>query len=367
MLGACKESYLNLEENHRELGLNLSDIPTVFQWNKRDLRNVVPVEDLELAFNPKGFPSFQSVASDGSGVFETLRGITKLALSHIKTNVLGETNAPAAPSLPAAPPVSAPPVVEPPHASVEALTLSDLPSVTDLLDMEGSSYSAGAGSTPLPDEDEDSGFYIEAPNLPEHPGTPDEDISFLMDEELAAPPSLEPERALEPAPAPLPTVLEVLDTPQELLEPIPSLPEAAPVSVPVVMAMIPPPIQVTPPPVQLPPPPVQVHPPAKPAVKVDPLAALASLKMDTKRPVAKPKPLDHKDAINSLMGELTMVGRSGAPSVLRLDVPAEADGQEIEVFVQLRCKGQVVAEGQIHRPAPGKGSTAKLSVELKRS
>jgi len=37
------------------------------------------------------------------------------------------------------------------------------------------------------------------------------------------------------------------------------------------------------------------------------------------------------------------------------------------VVVQLRCKGEVLAEGQIHRPAPGKGSTAKLSVELKRS
>ena len=96
MFDACKESYQNLEENLRELGLNLDDIPTVFQWNKRDLRNVVPVDELEAAFNPKGTPSFQSVASDGTGVFETLRGITKLALSHIKTHVLGETHAAAA-------------------------------------------------------------------------------------------------------------------------------------------------------------------------------------------------------------------------------------------------------------------------------
>ena len=95
MLDACKESYQNLDENLRELGLNLGDIPMVFQWNKRDLRNVVPVEELEAAFNPRGTPSFQSVASDGTGVFETLRGITKLALSHIKIHVLGETHAPA--------------------------------------------------------------------------------------------------------------------------------------------------------------------------------------------------------------------------------------------------------------------------------
>jgi hypothetical protein len=99
---------------------------------------------------------------------------------------------------------------------------------------------------------------------------------------------------------------------------------------------------------------------------VDPLAALASLKLEAMRPSAKPKAVDPKDAINSLMGELTQVGRSGAQSILRLEVPAEVDGQEIEVVVQLRHRGQVLAEGQVHRPAPGKGSTAKLSVELKR-
>ena len=61
------------------------------------------------------------------------------------------------------------------------------------------------------------------------------------------------------------------------------------------------------------------------------------------------------------------MGRQGAPSVLRLEVPPEMDGQEVEVFVQLRHQGVVLAEGQVHRPAPAKGTTAKLSVELKRS
>ena len=131
MLEACRESWLNLEENMRELGLNLHDIPVVFQWNKRDLKNVLPVEELEAAFNARGVPSFQSVASDGTGVFETLRGITKLALSHIKTHVLGESPVAPAPAAPAQAPASA----RPPSAD-GALTLSDLPSVTDLLDMD---------------------------------------------------------------------------------------------------------------------------------------------------------------------------------------------------------------------------------------
>ena len=341
MLDACRESYQNLEGNLSELGLILGDIPTVFQWNKRDLRNVVSVEELEAAFNPRGIPSFQSVASEGTGVFETLRGITKLALSHIKIHVLGETRAGAAA------PVA---VIAPPAG--EALTMSDLPSVTDLLDMEGSSPEASSASAPLPDDD-DTGIFIEAPILPEPPEAEDEDISFLTDGEELLPPSGDPE--LDDLP--IAGFAEVPEVSEE------KAPEAMPEA----------PAAVAEAPVQAPDTPhdapheVEVLRPAKAHPKADPMAAFASMKMETRRPVAKPKASDAKDAINSLMGELTQVGRSGAPSVLRLEVPAEVDGHEIEVVVQLRYQGQLLAEGQIHRPAPGKGSTAKLSVELKRS
>jgi len=331
MLDACKESYQNLEANLRELGLDLADIPTVFQWNKRDLRNVVPVEELEAAFNPRGIPSFQSVASDGTGVFETLRGITKLALSHIKIHVLGEAKP--AVSAPAAPPV------DPPRpAGGEALTLSDLPSVTDLLDMEAPSSQGAPSGSPLPDEDDDTGIYIEAPVLPEPPGDGEEEIAFLQGDEDAPPPAAEPEAAVLPVTAvPEPVTPVTAEPAARLHEPPAQVPAGQPV------------------------------PPARTAHKVDPLAALAGLKVEPRRPGPKAKPADAKDAISSLMGELTLVGRSGAPSVLRLEVPADLDGQEIEVLVQLRHQGQVMAEGQIHRPAPGKGSTAKLSVELKRA
>ena len=54
MLDANKESLQNLEANLKELGLDLRDIPMVFQWNKRDLKNIVPVEDLERELNPSG-------------------------------------------------------------------------------------------------------------------------------------------------------------------------------------------------------------------------------------------------------------------------------------------------------------------------
>jgi signal recognition particle receptor subunit beta len=328
MLDACKESRQNLEENLRELGLNLGDIPMVYQWNKRDLRSLVPVEELEAAFNLNGSPSFQSVASEGAGVFETLRGITKLSLSHIKTHVLGDSNAVAAPA------------PEPPRPPA-ALTLSDLPSVTDILDMEGSSSASQfRGGEPLPDDD-DSGIYIEAPFLPEPPEPAADDIAFLTVDHDAPAPS-QPAETEQASPGVLSSLA--------LAEPVArslAVPVAAPAA-----------------------PTITIHPvPAsKPATaKVDPLAGFASLKSGAIRPTAKPKAIDHRDAINSLLGELTMAGRFGAPSVLRLEVPPELDGQELEVVVQLRRQGQVLAEGMIHRPAPGKGSTAKLSVELKRS
>jgi len=342
MLDACKESYQNLEENLRELGLVLADIPKVFQWNKRDLRNVVPVEELEAVFNRQGTSSFQSVASDGTGVFETLRGITKVSLFHIKTHVLGEGQPEPAPVAPAAPAV--------PDQAITALTLSDLPSVTDLLDMEGSSsLPSPQGAAPLPDEDDDSGFFIEAPLLPEPPEVAQEEIAFLMVERT--PPSAVQVEA-EESPEPVAVEPEPLVVP----EPAAEVSSAAPVPVeplfPASMSA-----RLTPDPA-----------PPKPTVaRHDPLAALASLKLEAKRPSPKAKSIDHKDAINSLLGELTQAGRFGSPSVLRLEVPADLEGHEFEVVVQLRHQGQVLVEGQVTRPAPGKGSTAKLSVEMKRS
>ncbi len=340
MLDACKESYQNLEENLRELGLNLGDIPSVFQWNKRDLRNVVPVEELEAVFNPKGLPSFQTVASDGTGVFETLRGITKVSLHHIKSHVLGET------AVPAARP-------EAPKPAVEALTMSDLPSVTDLLDMEGSNaYGSVGGSLPLPDEDDETAFDIEAPLLPEPPDDLEDDISFLMDDDDLPPSAVvegeAPAVPLVTAPEAEPEHADGMPLPEAeapFEEEAPGL-EEAPVAEATADA------------------PKAKAAPA--AVKGNPLAALAALKMATRRPVPKPKALDHKDAINSLLGELTQVGRSGALSVLRLELPEDLDGEELDVIVQVRRQGNLVVEGQVHRAPPGKGSTAKLTVELKR-
>ena len=76
------ESYRNLDENLKEYGLNLATIPLVLQYNKRDLDKVAPVDYLEFLLNrgERRVPTFEAVAVDGTGVFDTLNTVSRLVL-----------------------------------------------------------------------------------------------------------------------------------------------------------------------------------------------------------------------------------------------------------------------------------------------
>lgn len=78
------ESLQNLEQNLGEQGLILEKMPFVLQYNKRDLPNVVSIEDLQRTLNTRNVPWFGAVASTGVGVFETLKAIAKLVLQELK-------------------------------------------------------------------------------------------------------------------------------------------------------------------------------------------------------------------------------------------------------------------------------------------
>lgn len=84
MLQANKDSLKNLEENLGEMGLSLESLPIVLQYNKRDLPDVLPGSALDQELNPRGWPSFEASAVTGLGVFETLKGISKLTLISLK-------------------------------------------------------------------------------------------------------------------------------------------------------------------------------------------------------------------------------------------------------------------------------------------
>ncbi|MGE3261535.1 MAG: ATP/GTP-binding protein [Bacteriovoracia bacterium] len=78
------ESFATLRENLEEQGYELESIPLVHQFNKRDLPNVCPLPEMEKVLNPSGHPAFEAVASDGVGVLETLKGLSKLILKDLK-------------------------------------------------------------------------------------------------------------------------------------------------------------------------------------------------------------------------------------------------------------------------------------------
>jgi signal recognition particle receptor subunit beta len=77
------ESLQNLEDNLKRQGIRIREIPLVIQYNKRDLPNALPVPDLDAEINKLGVPHFESVATTGIGVEETLKGVTQLVLQHL--------------------------------------------------------------------------------------------------------------------------------------------------------------------------------------------------------------------------------------------------------------------------------------------
>ena len=83
-LDANLESFQNLEDNLKRQGIRIAEIPLVMQYNKRDLPNALPVPQLESTLNKRlQVPSFESVATTGLGVEQTLKGIAQLVLSHL--------------------------------------------------------------------------------------------------------------------------------------------------------------------------------------------------------------------------------------------------------------------------------------------
>ena len=78
------ESLDNLRGNLQEQGYNLDKIPYVVQYNKRDLPNSAPLDELKPVLNPTQVPEFEAVATTGVGVFDTLKAVAKLVLTELK-------------------------------------------------------------------------------------------------------------------------------------------------------------------------------------------------------------------------------------------------------------------------------------------
>ncbi|HEX8319835.1 GTPase domain-containing protein [Longimicrobium sp.] len=77
------ESFRNLQVNLLEQGVDPRTIPIVLQYNKRDLPDVMSLDEMDDLLNYRDLPRFEAEALSGDGVFHTLKGISELVLRRL--------------------------------------------------------------------------------------------------------------------------------------------------------------------------------------------------------------------------------------------------------------------------------------------
>jgi mutual gliding-motility protein MglA len=80
-------SLQELAENVKKQNKNFRDFPIVLQYNKRDVPGSLPLETMDQYLNPPqlkmGWQRYEAEATNGRGVFDTLKAISKLVISKL--------------------------------------------------------------------------------------------------------------------------------------------------------------------------------------------------------------------------------------------------------------------------------------------
>ena len=71
-------SFDNLERNLAQTGLDIGTLPLVIQFNKRDLPDCLPEEEIRRTWGPTGIPVLLASAIRGTGVRETFAALARL-------------------------------------------------------------------------------------------------------------------------------------------------------------------------------------------------------------------------------------------------------------------------------------------------
>ncbi len=82
------ESLKNLVENLASYGKQIEELPFVIQYNKRDLRQILPVREMNALLNPRNVPAVEGIAKNGVGVSETLVTISRMVFSTLRKALL---------------------------------------------------------------------------------------------------------------------------------------------------------------------------------------------------------------------------------------------------------------------------------------
>lgn len=82
------ESLADMYDNLRAYNIDPAQIPIVMQYNKRDLPEIATIEELHAKLNPEGRPHVEACASNGVGVFDTVKCVSKLVLEHLRNQTM---------------------------------------------------------------------------------------------------------------------------------------------------------------------------------------------------------------------------------------------------------------------------------------
>jgi len=81
------ESFTNLKKNLKLNNLQFDKMPLIFQFNKRDLKEILPLSALNKDLNPDNKSFFPTVSTGGENVLEGLHAIIKLVILHLKNQL----------------------------------------------------------------------------------------------------------------------------------------------------------------------------------------------------------------------------------------------------------------------------------------
>jgi signal recognition particle receptor subunit beta len=88
-MNANLDTLLDLEKLLILNGKTLEDFPWVLQYNKRDMPGAESIEEIEKKLNFFGVPSFEAVATEGRGVFQTLKAVIKNVVGSVQAQLEG--------------------------------------------------------------------------------------------------------------------------------------------------------------------------------------------------------------------------------------------------------------------------------------
>lgn len=78
------ESLRDMAANLADYNMTLDSIPWILQYNKRDISTAMSFERMEKELNIRSVPSFEAIASQGQGVFATLKHSAKQVLNRLQ-------------------------------------------------------------------------------------------------------------------------------------------------------------------------------------------------------------------------------------------------------------------------------------------